>query len=163
MDSLKQAVKTGAEATLRAFREAHPQEVLAGYAFCTDDDLGTLSAMFATKEFLDRSNEHMPFVPVDWPLSDATDSLDDANSLLMQASLDQPNGYEAHVRTSFACLVEVLQELKEAGTFDGGVVLQVTSTDPGPLLRELADEAIFLLNNKATQDAWRRTMNWKPA
>jgi hypothetical protein len=139
--ALTKAVEEGARASLDAVRGAHRGETLNGFALCTDDDLVTLYCVAITKEYCDASDDPLVrFVAVDWPYEENGSALAQANQLLSQRTLEE-------LEARFSCLVSALASMRGAGLFDWQTLLIVTSTDPGPKLRKLGNEALLLLND----------------
>lgn len=72
--------------------------------------------------------------------------------------LESSSDFALHVGESFMCLVEALKELQDERFWAVGMTLIVTSTDPGPVLEQLADGAMRALNDAGTYAGWRRAM-----
>lgn len=156
---LKELVKRASAAAIHAVACAHPNETICAFSLCTDDDLRTVFHAATTLEFCG-DDEELRFVPVDWEYGEGAEFYDIANNR-MSEMCDSSKNFPAHVEGTFSCLVEALSELRAEGTFSDSVTLIVTSTDPGPRLEELADEAVRRLNPPSTHAAWRQAMGYE--
>jgi len=132
---------------------------LAGFALCTDDDLTTLFAAMASKEWMnDLQNEDLYFWPPDWPTTGFADSLGETAKCLRARRLGESG--TGVIDRSFECLVAVLQQLRAEGVLGNRVGIQITSTDPSEHLEQLASAAVRRLNSAEFYSRWKRV--WMP-
>lgn len=151
-------VKAAVRRSVAAIRAAHPSESLCAFALCTDDDLRTVFHVAASVDYLERAREpDVRFVPVDWEYHEGSEFFDAVNAQLV-IRFESSSDFALHVEESFRCLVEALKELRDERFLAAGWTLIVTSTDPGPVLEQLADDAMRVLNDAGTYAAWRRAM-----
>ena len=149
---LVQLVLDAVPATLAAIAAAHPGERIVGYALGTDDDLCTVFHVATSAE---RSRPEHAFSFNEWPYYDGEEHLEAAQAHI-RAAYDAATGhaFAAHVEGSFASLVEALAVARARGVFASDVFLDVGSTDPGPPLDAMEEQACLRLNVGAVRRAW---------
>lgn len=143
-DALTDTIERGARSALTTILGAHPGENLIGFALCTDDDLWTLYAAATTHEAGLTPEEQ--FVPVDWPYEESS-PFREASGLLKNRPIG--SDYDAYFRT----ITRALQRMRDQSVFAPTTFLAVLSTDPGPIQRRLAREAILTLNSPEVAEA----------
>src|SRR5262245_31652450 len=145
-DDLTAKVREAVEASLAQLCDQGVLEDLAGYALCTDDDLVTLYHVAVTRSTLHARPDYgdLWLMPVDWELA-ADDRLFAPAYARLVASSESASDHVAHVRCTFEALVQALLAIRSRALLPVAATLIVTSTDPGPMLQELADDAILRL------------------
>lgn len=146
----------------------HPDDPIARYAICTDDDLRTLYATACTRTQVGRfENASRSFVPAEWFRGiEHYAQLDAASSLLSRLAdahyEEEDDGIDPdadHLRPwkaeLFAAVVAGLSAHRESGTFGSEVFLIATSHDPGEWLGAQVDEATKTLNSAELYESWR--------
>lgn len=144
-EELRQQIKAAIRASLVGFQQAHPSEVMAGYALLTDDDLATVGHIAVTSEALvTRGDPDLLFCPTDWPYESDVPDFDVLSERM--SALWMNDNPKMRLDRVFGLLVDALCDCRSDGLFSPRVFLSVLSTDPSPYLESLEAEGIRRLN-----------------
>lgn len=152
------------EASVAAIAAAHPGESISGYALLTDDELGTLSHLACTEEYLVRHSgpPETRWIAVSWPYSEGHENFRATQDELRQWHLHveeaSEDEFNEHVRSSFEAITSALEQARARGILAPDVLVLACSTDPGPALRRLAIGAARTLNASHNFEKWKSAM-----
>ena len=142
-----------AEAELQDVLRRIPEAELGALALAVDEDLTSVFAASAPREWLDDlSNADYRYWPPDWPNTELG-PLADTNSCLRRRASESANMVE-HVQRSFDSLAVALGSLRQRGDVGTETLLFVVSLDPGETTERLAKEAVRSLNGEGAHQAW---------
>ena len=164
--------QTARQGTVDAIRQAaneayekNAKETIFGFGICTDDDVGSVYHVYATRPWVSEREPDYPeigLISVEWSQA-SDDTLFLAVSKMFQewAANDHatPNSSFDEDRTvRFRALVEAMKICRDEGLFDARTLLSVSSTDPDDLMIRLACDAGCHLNIDEVAAAYCKMM-----
>ena len=164
-ESLRQAAVDAIRLGAFAAYKTIDKKSLFGFAICTDNELGSVFHVYATREWVSEREAEYPeigFISVEWEQGFDDDPFLALSSVFRKfadSAYHLPDReYENNRIVRFRVLVEAMRVCRDEGLFDANTLLSVDSTDPDDLMTKLACEAARHLNIPAIAEAYLQTM-----
>lgn len=141
---------------------------LAGFALGVDDDLMTIFDVCSDRSFFEKPPyPEAAYLFVEWPFAGRSGAFDAVKAEMRERfNAAETAGYneniEAHVVSTFGCLVEALRRTRQAGRLKAEVLLIVGSTDPSDFSVSLMLKAVKLLNTPQLYQAFIKAQGRLP-
>ena len=153
-DQLTTLVRRCVRGSLSEFERAHPDDMVAGCALFTDDDLSGLFPMLCSRTDSENGGDAYLFQPIDWDYEADSQSDREVCELMARWSSRAGDSFDEYVRKAHAALVSGVSSLRSEGILATDVFVTVGSTDPGDLMERLERETILSHNSRSIVRRW---------